>query len=70
MKTLIILSLALLAGCASAPSEYNQGCRDGVTTFLTEQRIGIGEKAIDNGCNTLDALHKQAQKEQQGGRRP
>lgn len=62
-----ILGLAL-AGCASAPSEYNQGCRDGVTSFVNEGlHADIEKSAVDKGCDALDEVH-QSQKNRPKGK--
>ena len=42
-----------MAGCAHI-SEYNQGCRDGVTIIGLENAT---KEKIDNYCNILDATH-------------
>jgi uncharacterized protein YceK len=51
---LVILALAALSGCASAPSEYNQGCRDGIVGFNQLS----GEKSVDKYCDDLDRTHR------------
>lgn len=54
MKYFYVAILAgFLAGCAHI-SEYNQGCRDGVTIIGLENAT---KEKIDNYCNILDATH-------------
>jgi len=53
---LVILALAALSGCASAPSEYNQGCRDGITGAL--QGNGLNSEWRDKLCDDLDKTHR------------
>lgn len=54
MKFICCAILAgFLAGCASLPSDYNQGCRDGVTAFYGDS--GLYEPARDKTCDALDS---------------
>jgi len=58
MKKILLFVMISLSGCASV-SEYNQGCRDGVKTFIIETGANATVKIIDSGCNILDSLHKE-----------
>lgn len=65
MKYLFILALAL-SGCATTPSEYSQGCQDGVTTFvegLTKAPLTRDDvkEDIRQGCDTLDRARSEKQ---------
>ena len=66
MKYLFVLAL-LMSGCAHV-SEYNQGCRDGVTEAARlrgdssmsggSHDIGVNEGVTEYFCNMLDARRK------------
>lgn len=68
MKFIYIAILAgLLAGCATAPSEYNQGCRDGVSGLGAGELKGTTAKY----CDDLDRAHRDQQRiRESGGRKP
>ena len=69
MKTVIICLISLLfVGCASV-SDYNQGCRDGVRVFLTQNlKAGYEDGWINKGCDALE-LKRKEQKESREGKR-
>lgn len=53
MKYLTILAL-VLSGCASTPSNYEQGCQDGVQTFVEENlHTEISQDYLEEGCANL-----------------
>ena len=62
MKYLMILVIAL-SGCASAPSEYNQGCRDGISKVTPFEDLSRYENDRNALCNDLDKLHSQEKKD-------
>ena len=66
MKLILIFTLAVLSGCASVPSEYNQGCRDGVNGLKENKNEQV---AVDNYCDRLDSAHRASERVREGGRR-
>ena len=58
-----IIGLFLLTGCASI-SEYNRGCRDGVTGIGLEN---ASKDKINSYCNGLDSVHKDKEKLERPG---
>lgn len=64
MKYVFALMMLALAGCASAPSEYNQGCRDGVNGVTSSR----SERVTDEYCNGLDSLHRSREAREHGGK--
>lgn len=67
------IALSLTVGCASVPSDYNQGCRDGITAFVEQGlHAGIEEAVVTKGCDGLDAQRseKRAQQHEHLGHRP
>jgi hypothetical protein len=75
MKFIYAAILAgLMAGCATVPSEYNQGCRDGIRSLEGQIKNGgfrgyDHPENIDPFCDALDKEHVAAQKIREGGRR-
>jgi len=64
MKLIYIAILAgLLAGCATAPSEYNQGCRDGVNGIGLEKG---SKENVDRYCDKLDSERRAAERLREG----
>lgn len=64
MKYLILTLALVLSGCATTPSEYSQGCQDGVTTFIESitRKAATDEDLKQNirqGCDTMDAARNQ-----------
>lgn len=54
-----LLLLLVMSGCATAPSRYNIGCRDGIRDFLSSvQNAGIEETALVKVCNIVENYHK------------
>lgn len=49
---IFIIGLILLSGCATV-SEYNQGCRDGVSGIGLEH---AAQEKVNRYCNTLDTV--------------
>ena len=72
MKYFLLVTLLFLNGCATAVSEYNQGCRDGIDTAVKASNIIFVENHIVNIdgrnkiCNYLEAKHKEQNKETYG----
>ncbi len=62
---LVFLTLSVLTGCASAPSQYNQGCRDGVAGVTSRE-----DKDISKYCDGLDNLRRNEQNMRDGSNRP
>lgn len=62
MKIIILVAL-MLTGCASV-SEYNQGCRDGVSELYSAS----ASKATKEYCDGLEAKRK-VEKETREGKR-
>jgi hypothetical protein len=58
MKYVFIVLISLMSGCASMPSEYNQGCRDGVTGVTSYTLPEYSKKAVDKYCNDLDQAYQ------------
>lgn len=70
MKYLAILFL-VLSGCASAPSDYNQGCRDGVDATVSGQfNLTPSKSGIEKFCNELEESKKDAKSVTDGSNRP
>lgn len=78
MRNLYVAILAgFLAGCASIPSEYNQGCRDGITESTRAKddglvhimqadgvhAIGRVEEVTNYYCDMLDAKRQEEQRQ-------
>lgn len=62
MKYFILFTL-IFSGCASI-SEYNQGCRDGISSVNINHQGMLGpSKGIDDFCDGLDSMHKNSEKE-------
>ena len=57
MKYVFIVLIALVSGCATAPSEYNQGCRDGVSGAASYTVSSYDQKVVDKYCDRLDQAH-------------
>lgn len=59
MRIFIAILLAIFSGCATV-SEYNQGCRDGVTVknVLLYDDTKQSEKEISDFCDKLDSQHR------------
>lgn len=57
MKIILLIVLLALTGCSTASvSEYNQGCRDGVRTFVQEvYKAGIDDSVLAKGCDNVEA---------------
>jgi len=60
---LLLIGLILLSGCASV-SDYNQGCRDGVYTFIEEHGAFIDKDLLYPGCDALDKIHNSKEETQ------
>ena len=61
MKIILLAILAVsLAGCASVPSEYNQGCRDGMLAFTPDFiRDQPNTKSVtDHVCEELERAYR------------
>jgi hypothetical protein len=58
MKYVCVL-MFFLTGCSGAKiSDYNQGCRDGVNTFVENGlHASIEKSVVDKSCTELDDLH-------------
>ncbi len=64
----LILALVVLSGCASAPSEYNQGCLDGVGNLagqLSEHNLALENKNLQRYCDALEIARAQKRKLEQ-----
>ena len=57
MKYFYVFTL-FLVGCSSAKiSDYNQGCRDGISTFMElTLNVSVEQSVLEKGCNKLDEL--------------
>lgn len=52
----LALGFVMLNGCATVPSEYNQGCRDGVADFVSIVHPDEQEYLnTSGGCDDLEA---------------
>ena len=75
MKYALIAIALSLSACASAPSEYSQGCRDGVTDLVSDFNEGglkmtVDQKVLGAHCDELDRAREQKhQSERPGGGR-
>lgn len=55
MKKIIFISLIAMSGCATVPSEYNQGCRDGVSQLLRGAfNTDVEPGTVADGCDELE----------------
>jgi hypothetical protein len=54
MKYVIVLA-ALMSGCATV-SEYNRGCRDGISNFDAFNDIKVVDERVNNYCDILEKL--------------
>lgn len=63
MKILMVGFTLILAGCASAPSEYGQGCRDGLGSVVHI----LENSRINDECDRLESRHNR--QERAGGHR-
>lgn len=58
-KTLILFLLLSSTGCATAVSEYNQGCRDGIKAWTAEvQKVYVMDDVVEEGCNKMSAARE------------
>lgn len=59
----LLLSLVLLSGCATIPSEYHQGCYDGVVGLapqLSNKGLELSDtKNVEDYCDVLEQYHNQ-----------
>jgi hypothetical protein len=60
MKTIILFGLLLTSSCATV-SEYNQGCRDGIS-FVVGENI-VNHEMVNKECTDLDNVRKLEKKE-------
>lgn len=56
MKYFAVLFL-VLSGCASTPSDYNQGCQDGIVaySYITNKGPLKHQDSLNEFCNVLES---------------
>lgn len=69
MKIFLLLISLLISGCATTVSDYQQGCRDGIKTWVMQtQKAYIQESILEIGCANVETHFRPKKEREPHGR--